>query len=173
MAETPGMEAVAVRGVTLKEELAVVSLNGVPNTPGVAARIFAEVARHQILVDDIVQNIYESGRFANLGFSTNAADAAEAEAVCQRLAAELGIGSVVVDRGVSKVSAVGVGLRNHASTAATMFEALANAKINIDNISTSEIVISCIVRREDGPDALRRLHAAFELDEPNQSTGAK
>ncbi len=171
MAETPGMEAISVRGVTLKEDLAVVSLSGVPNTPGVAARIFAEVARNHILVDDIVQNMYDDGRFANLGFSTNASEAGEAQAVCERLAAQLGIDRVEVDEGVSKLSAVGLGMRTHTGIAATMFEALANAKINIDNISTSEIVISCIVRRKDGRRALQCVHDAFGLDKANSDNG--
>ena len=164
MAEKPGMEAVAVSGVTLKEDLAVVELHGVPNTPGVAARIFAEVARNNILVDDIVQNIYDGGKSATLGFSTDAASAAEARVVCERLAQQIGIAAVEVDEGVSKVSAVGVGMRTHTGIAATMFDALAHAEVNIDNISTSEIVISVIVRREDGPKALRCLHEAFEFD---------
>ncbi len=161
--DASGMEAVTVSAVTLKEDLAVVTLTGVPNTPGVAGRIFGELARHQILVDDIVQNIYDGGRHANLGFSTDAATVPETRSICERLASELGILRVDVDEGVSKVSAVGVGLRTHASTAATMFDTLAAAKINIDNISTSEIVISCIVRREDGLAALRCLHDAFGL----------
>ena len=167
MAEKPGMEAVAVQGVTLREDLAMVSLTAVPNTPGIAARVFAEVARHHILVDDIVQNIYEGGRLANLAFSTNAADSAEAKRVCERLAGELGIGKVEVDEGVSKVSAIGVGMRTHSGIAATMFDALSKAAINIENISTSEIVISVIVRREDGLKALRFLHDAFELGKAN------
>ncbi len=167
MHETTDMEAVAVQGVTLTEDLAVVSLNAVPNTAGVAARIFAEVASNHILVDDIVQSIYDSGRFANLSFSTNAGDAKEARIICERFAAELGIGSVEIDESVSKVSAIGVGMRTHAGIASTMFDALARAEINIENISTSEIVISCIVRREDGPKALQFIHEAFELDRKN------
>ncbi len=166
MNETSNMEAISVRGVTLREDLAVITLQGVPNTPGVAARIFAEVARNHILVDDIVQNIYDEGRLANLGFSTNAGDAREARAVCERLAEKLGIAALSVDEGVSKVSAIGVGMRTHTGIASTMFDALANAEINIQNISTSEIVISCIVRREDGQRALRFLHDAFKLDQP-------
>lgn len=169
MAETPGMEAISVNGVTLKEELAFVELNGVPNQPGVAGRIFAEVARNNILVDDIVQNVYDGGRLANLGFSTNAGEAKEARVVCERLAAEVGFAGVEVDNGVSKISAVGVGMRSHTGIAATMFEALAKAEINIKNISTSEIVISCIVRREDGQKALRYLHEAFALDAPQKN----
>jgi len=164
MAETPGMEAIAVQGVTLREDLAVVSLLGVPNQAGMAARIFAQVARHHILVDDIVQNIYDGGRLANVSFSTHAGDAAEARAVCERLTAELGIRGVEVDEGVSKVCAIGAGMRSHSGIAATMFEALSKAQVNIENISTSEIVISCIVRREDGCKALQFLHEAFHLD---------
>ncbi len=173
MSETPEMEAIAVQGVTLKEDLAFVSLGAVPNTPGVAARIFAEVARNHIIVDDIVQNIYDGGAYANLGFSTTSAEASEAKAVCERLAATLGIGSVEIDEGVSKVSAVGVGMRTHTGIASTMFDALSRAEINIENISTSEIVISCIVRQEDGPRALRFLHDAFELDKQDSGNGAE
>ena len=170
MAETPGMEAIAVEGITLKEDLAMITLYGVPNTPGMAARIFAEVARNHLLVDDIVQNIYEGGKLANLSFSTNAGDASEARAVCEAMAENLDIAGVEVDEGVSKVSCVGVGMRTHSGTAATMFEALSKAGINIENISTSEIVISCIVRRRDGVEAMRHLHEAFGLDRPADGT---
>jgi len=169
MTETGGMEAISVQGVTLKEDLAVISLTAVPNTPGIAAKIFAEVARNHLLVDDIVQNIYDGGKLANLGFSTNASDANEAREICERIATRLGIGGVSLDQSVSKVSAVGVGMRTHTGIAATMFEALSRAAINIENISTSEIVISCIVRREDGAKALRYLHDAFELDKADGS----
>lgn len=172
MTETPSMEAIAVQGVALKEDLAFVSLSAVPNQPGVAARVFAEVAKNQILVDDIVQNIYDGGKLANLGFSTNTSDVREARRVCERLVATLGIGRVEVDEGVSKVSAVGVGMRTHSGIAATMFEALSHAAINIENISTSEIVISCIVRREDGPKALRFIHDAFKLDQAPARPGS-
>ena len=71
MSETEGMEAITVRGVTLKEDLAVITLTGVPNRPGIAADIFAEITRHQVLIDDITQTLYEDGRIANIGFSTN------------------------------------------------------------------------------------------------------
>ena len=171
MAETPEMEAISVQGVTLKEDLSMVSLNGVPNRTGVAAGIFTEVARNHILVDGIVQNIYGGGELANLGFSISAGDAAEARAVCERIAAELGILSVEVDECVSRISAVGAGMRTHTGIASTMFEALAKAEINIESISTSEIVTSCIVRSEDGPKALQCVHDAFGLDKPRDNGG--
>ena len=167
MSDTPGVEAISVQGITLREDLAIVELGAVPNTTWVACRVFAEVARHNIQIDDIVQNLYDGGRYANLGFSVHTRDAADARDICERLAAELGIGNVDVDENVSKVSAIGAGMRNHVGVASTMFEALSRAEINIKNISTSELVISCIVRREDGPKALQWLHDAFGLDRPS------
>ncbi|HEY3246218.1 MAG TPA: ACT domain-containing protein, partial [Phycisphaerae bacterium] len=88
----------------------------------------------------------------------------EARAICERIAQESGFKGVEVDEGLAKVSAVGVGMRTHTGVAATMFKALADAKINISHISTSEIVLSCIVRREDGHKALQVVHDAFGLD---------
>jgi len=121
------------------------------------------------MVDDIVQSVYDGGSLANLSFSTNSTDAREVRSVCEKIAAKLGIARVSVDEGVSKVSAVGVGMRTHTGIAATMFEALAAAEINIENISTSEIVIGCVVRREDGQRALRAIHDAFKLHEKNSA----
>lgn len=161
-----GLEDVAVRGATLKEDLATIVLAQVPNTPGIAAEVFAEVARHHLLVDDIIQNFYEDGKYANIGFSTNQSQAAEALETCQRMAKERGFGHVNLDENVSKISIIGVGMRSHVGVASTMFKALADAKINIDSISTSEIVISVIVHMEDGPRALQAVHEAFKLDQP-------
>ena len=173
MAETPDMQAIPVQGVTLREDLAMVTLLGVPNRAGLAAHIFAQVASHHILVDDIVQNIDEGGRSANLSFSTNVSDAAQARIVCEKLAHDLHIQRVVVDEGVCKISAIGVGMRSHTGIASTMFEALSKAAINIENISTSEIVISCIVRQEDGHKALQYIHDAFDLDKTSSSENGK
>ncbi len=164
MNETSSMEEVVVEGVTLKEDLAVISLHGVPHQAGLAARIFAELGHHHILVDDIVQNIYDDGKYANISFSINTSDASTAHNLCQQLARDMIIENVTLEQGVSKVSAVGVGMRTHTGTASTMFEALAQAQINIKNISTSEIVISCIVNSTDGVRALRSIHNAFGLD---------
>jgi len=164
MDNTPGMEDVAVRGATLKEDLATIVFTQVPNTPGIAAEIFAEVGHHRILVDDIIQNFFDDGKFANVGFSTDQAHATEALEVCRRFADERGFGGVDLDENVSKVSVVGIGMRTHTGVAATMFKALAKAQINIDTISTSEIVISAIVRKEDGARALQAVHSAFGLD---------
>lgn len=164
VAETPDMEQIVVRGVTLKRDLARVLLMGVPNKPGVAGDIFARVAEHNIVVDDIIQNIYERGGLANIGFTTTLGDLDEAKGICEKLAREIGIRSVEVDSNVAKVSIVGIGMKTHTGVASRMFKALADGQVNIQNISTSEIVISCIVDQNDGEKALRLLHNAFELD---------
>ena len=169
MAETPGMEAVSVRGVTLREGLAAISLSGVPSTSGVAAKIFRAVAERDVLVDDIVQSIYDNRRLAHVAFVVAAEDAEETGAVCRTIAADLGIERVEVEADVSKLSVVGVGMRSHSGIAAKMFDALAAKGINIQNISTSEIVLSCVVRSKDGLAALQALHAAFDLDKPPTS----
>ncbi len=171
MDKTQGMEEVAVRGATLKEDLATIVLTRVPNRPGIAAEVFAEVARHHLLVDDIMQNFFEDGQYASIGFSTNADQSLEALEVCKRMAETQDFGSVELDENVSKVSVVGVGMRSHAGVASTMFQTLANAKINIHSISTSEIVISCIVPQEDGARALQVIHEAFELDKAPDEGG--
>ena len=115
----------------------------------------------------IVQSTYDNGRLAHLAFVVVAEDAEETGAVCRTIAGELGIERVEVEPEVSKLSVVGVGMRSHSGIAAKMFDALASQGINIENISTSEIVLSCIVRSGDGLAALKALHAAFELDKPS------
>ena len=162
--ETPDMEAFAVQGVTLKQDLAMLTLVGVPNHPGDAARIFAAIAREGILVDDIMQNISDGGNRVTIGLTISASDLKDAQRVCDALTRDLGIERIEVQQNVAKVSATGVGMRSHCGVAAAMFDALAHARINIERISTSEIVISCIIRESDGPNALRAVHDAFHLD---------
>jgi aspartate kinase len=160
------MEDIVVRGVTLKKDLARVLLMGVPNHPGIASKIFARIAQHSIVVDDIIQNIVLKAKEANIGFTTSRADAKEAAVVCGEMAKELGIRQVEVDEKLAKVSIVGVGMKTHTGVASKMFAALAEAQINIQNITTSEIVISCIVDEKDGERAIQVLHSAFSLDQP-------
>jgi len=158
------MEDIVVRGVTLKRDLATVVLQGVPNQPGMASKIFAQIAKHNIVVDDIIQNIYSQGAEANIGFSTTTDDAKEAAVICRELTKEVPIKAIEVDDKVAKVSIVGIGMKTHTGVAAKMFNALSEAKINIKHISTSEIVISVIVDLKDAEIALRTLHTAFGLD---------
>jgi aspartate kinase len=164
VANTAGMEDIVVRGITLKRDLARVVLMGVPNKPGVASKIFARVAQHQVVVDDIIQNIVEQASEANIGFTISKSDAEEAQVIGEELMKELGIRRVEMAQDLAKVSIVGVGMKTHTGVAARMFSALANAKVNIQNITTSEIVISCVVDEKDGDKAVQVLHSAFGLD---------
>jgi len=165
--ETTGMEEIVVRGVTLKRDLASIELIGVPNKPGLASQIFASLAKHNIVVDDIIQNVYEHGNEANIAFTTSQSDAQEALVVCEEIKSRIGFKDINLDENVAKVSIIGIGMKSHTGVAAKMFAALADAKVNIENISTSEIVISCIVHKKDGEKALQILHSAFELDKNN------
>ncbi len=161
--ETPNMEEITVRGVTVKKDLARITLMGVPDEKGIAARIFHSIASENIVVDDIIQNPLPDGN-ANISFTVEKADFREARTISEKINSELGGKGVAYDDQVAKVSVVGIGMRSHTGVAAKMFEALAEAGVNIQNISTSEIKISCIVAREEADEALRKIHTAFELD---------
>ncbi len=165
--ESPDLEAVIVRGAALKKDLARVEMTGVPNRPGLAAEIFTMVASREVVVDDIIQVIHEGGRTADISFTIEAADREPAQAVGEQLKREFPDMNTVIRKDLAKVSVVGVGMRTHTGVAARMFEALHQANINIENISTSEIVISCVVKSDDGPAALRAVHATFALDQEN------
>jgi len=169
VSESKGMEDLVARGATLKRDLARLTLLGVPNAPGQAAKIFARIADQHIIIDDIIQNVVDHGKRANIAFTVERGDAEETQALCRRLTAEVGFDAVDVDADVCKVSIVGVGMRSHYGVASRMFGAMAAGGINIQNISTSEIVISCIVSSKDGERALQLIHQAFELEKPNSS----
>lgn len=164
MAHPPGMEDIAVRGATLKREVTRLTLSGLPNQPGVAAAIFQEVAGRGVMVDDIIQNIEADGASVTLGFTVEGRDAGEMQTVGDLLAQRFGASRVNVNSDLARVSVIGVGMRSHRGVAARMFEALSGEKINIENISTSEIVISVLVRRADAERALHAVHKAFDLE---------
>lgn len=162
--ESAGLEQVIVRGAALKKNLARVKFAGVPNVPGMASKVFARIGEREIVVDDIIQVIYSDGAKADISFTIEAKDLGDARTAAESLLAEMpGVSLDFQDR-MAKVSVVGVGMRTHTGVAARMFEALHQANVNIENISTSEIVISCVVKQDDGDKALRAVHAAFELD---------
>ena len=163
VAETPVMEHIVVSGAALKKNLVRVTLKNVPDHPGLAAAIFGEIAAANIVVDDIIQNVLDDGT-ANISFTVEDGDLADIRPVVDRLAREAGEGSEpVYHQELAKVSVVGVGMRSHTGVARRMFKALAEAKVNIQNITTSEIKISCIIARPDGPRALQAVHDAFDL----------
>lgn len=161
VAESQDMERLAVSGAALKDKLARVSLRNVPDHPGVAARIFHIIADANIVVDDIIQTIADD-RTAAISFTVDLEDLADARKVVEKLCQTLHCDARFDDK-LAKVSVVGVGMRAHTGVAQKMFAALAAAKVNIQNITTSEIRISCLINREQGKEALRVVHDAFEL----------
>lgn len=162
VAETKAMEHLVVSGCALKKDLTRVTLKQVPDRPGVVAAIFSAVGEANIVVDDIIQNVLPDGT-ANISFTVEHGDIADLKNVVQNQLKDLGGGNAAFDSALVKVSVVGVGMKQSTGVAARMFGALAKEKINIQNISTSEIRISCLVAKEDGEKALRAVHAAFEL----------
>ena len=153
-----------VRGVAAEEDVAKLTLVGVPDRPGVAAAIFSPLAEKGISVDVIIQNVSLHG-VTDLSFTVAGGDLAAAEKLVKKISREIGAEGVMTDAGVAKVSIVGTGMLGQPGIAARMFEALSAARINIEMISTSEIRITCIVGRERAKDAVRALHRAYKLDE--------
>ncbi len=163
MQETKAMEKIVVSGVTYNKSEAKITVRAVPDRPGVAATLFSEMSRGGVNVDMIIQNIGEKGK-SDISFTVERADLKKAMLKVRKVANSLQAGDVVSDEGIAKVSVIGVGMRSHSGCAADMFEALANEKVNIQMISTSEIKISVIVDEEDVAKAVKALHRKFHLD---------
>jgi aspartate kinase len=162
--EDRDMEQVVVSGVTYDRNQAKITLLGVPDRPGIAARLFGGIAKEDIIVDMIIQNISQEG-LTDISFTVPRADAKKAVSLVSTLVREIGANDVQLTEDIAKVSIVGVGMRSHSGVAATMFETLAREGINIMMISTSEIKISCVVDAKYTELAVRALHDAFGLGE--------
>jgi len=160
--ETKSMEDIVVSGVTLNKNEAKVTMTDVPDKPGVAAKIFKELARMSINVDMIVQNISRT-RATDISFTVPKTDLNKTLKIARKVGNKVKSGKILSDTDIAKVSVVGIGMRSHSGIAAIMFEALAKAKINIEMISTSEIKISCIIGKRHAKKALRVLHKVFGL----------
>ena len=161
--EDADMEAVAVSGVTGDRNQAKVTVVGVPDKPGIAARLLGPVAEANILVDMIIQNVSHES-LTDFSFTVPRVDVKKAVPIIQDVAKEIGAKSVSVTEAIAKVSLVGVGMRSHSGVAAKMFEVLSREGVNIMMISTSEIKISCVIDEKYMELAMRALHAAFGLD---------
>jgi aspartate kinase len=161
--EVKNMEDVVVRGVALDKNQAKVTLVGVPDRPGVAARVFKALAEAAINVDMIVQNIsHGTGTPAtDISFTVDKPDLLKARKVIDGLQGEIGYREVLADEKIGKLSIVGVGMKSHSGVAAKMFETLAREGVNIGMISTSEIKISVIIALDKSEQASRAVHAAF------------
>jgi aspartate kinase len=159
------MEQVVVSGVAYDRNQAKITLLGVPDRPGIAARLFGGIAKENIVVDMIIQNISQDG-LTDISFTVPRGDATKAVGLVKTLAREIGARDVELSEGIAKVSIVGVGMRSHSGAAATMFDTLAREGINIMMISTSEIKISCVMDAKYTELAVRALHEAFGLGNP-------
>ena len=156
------MEQALIRGVALDASEVKVTLDDVPDRPGVAARLFRAVADAGINVDMIVQNVSHDGR-TDLSFTVGREDLARVTAALDAIAPEVGAVRSSVDDAIAKLSLVGAGMKSNPGVAADMFDALAAEGINIDMISTSPIRVSCVIRAADAERAVRAVHARFGL----------
>jgi len=156
-----------VRGLAHDRNVAKVTLVEVPDRPGVARSVFEPLAEAGIIVDTIVQNVGHGGA-TDLSFTLARADLAKAKRILEPIARELGFRELTTDSAIAKVSIVGAGIQNAPGYAARMFGALADAGINIEMISTSEIRITCLIAEDQLEAAVRALHAAFELERPDE-----
>jgi aspartate kinase len=159
--EVAYMEQVVVRGVAVDKDQAKIVVSNIVDRPGSAARVFRTLADANIIVDMIVQNIGRQG-VANLTFTVPQVDKAKAVKALEPVLSEIGGGQVTVHEQIAKLSVVGVGMKTHSGVAATLFQALADAGINIELISTSEIKISVIIALDKADEGARVAHAAFE-----------
>ena len=161
--EETDMEKVAVSGIAYDKNQARITLRKVPDQPGIAAKIFASLAKSQIVVDMIIQNTRAAG-LTDLTFTVSKSDYKKALEIQKKVAREIKAEDVYSDEHITKVSIIGVGMRSHSGVAGKMFSVLANENINIMMISTSEIKISCLISEKYTELAVRALHDAFELD---------
>jgi aspartate kinase len=153
-----------VTGIAYTRDEAKITLLKIPDQPGVAASIFGPLEEAGINVDMIVQNISEDGRRTDLTFTVSRAELDRALAAIRKAAPQIGYKDLISDKGVAKVSIIGIGMRAHPGVAQTMFKTLAEKGINIQVISTSEIKVSVLIAEDYVELAVRALHSAYGLD---------
>jgi len=166
--EDKSMEQVMVSGVAYSKGDARITLAGLPDVPGVAARIFTEIASEGIVVDMIIQGSTGDAKLANLSFTVPRLDRQAAIRVLEGMKKEWQDLQISSDENIAKISVIGVGMRHHAGVAAKMFQVLGSENINIHMISTSEIKVSCVIEDRHTAKAVQVLHDAFGLDRPLQ-----
>lgn len=164
--EDESMESVLVSGIAYDKDQAQITLVHVKDTPGISAQIFSPLAEKKILVDMIIQNPSKDG-VTDMTFTVPRADVKLTIKTLEELRYEIGYEQLVSNLNVSKVSIIGVGMRNHSGVASRAFRALADENINIKMISTSEIKVTCLIDDKYTELAVRTLHNAFKLDEGN------
>lgn len=162
--EVETMEHIVIRGVAADKNQVKVTVQAVPDQPGIAARLFSHLADNNISVDMIVQNVSEEGH-TDISFSIGSDDLPRTKKTLEGFVESIQARGLMVADNVAKVSIVGVGMRSHSGIASKMFSALADHNINIEMISTSEIKISVVIEKEHADRAVQLLHDAFELGE--------
>jgi aspartate kinase len=161
--ESIAMEQPIISGVSQDLSEAKITVTAVPDRPGEAALIFETLADLGVNLDMIVQNVSADGT-TDITFTLPTADVERAGAALQARQSEIAFGELITDEAVAKVSLVGAGMRSHPGVSATFFRTLADAGVNVEMISTSEIRISVVTRAEKAADAVKALHTAFGLD---------
>ncbi len=160
--EVSKLEKVQVRGVTADQDIARISVSKVPDTPGVAFQLFSQLAKQNIHLDMIIQNLNHE-EHNDISFTVPNDDLAEAASIANTFSEKVGGGEVIIKKDVSKVSIVGTGITGNAEVASLLFGTLSDLGINIEMISTSEIKISCIIDANSSDLAVVSLHNAFDL----------
>ena len=162
--EENSLENAVISGITSSDNDSKITLRNVPDTPGIAAKILSPISEAKIDIDVIVQNV-ASDKLTDFTFTVKTENADKAVDILKKQTNDFGGGEIELVKDISKVSVVGVGMRSHAGVASQMFNALAEKKINIDMISTSEIKISVVVSRKKSKEAVAALHDAFNLED--------
>ncbi len=163
--EGGNMEQAIISGIAHDKSEAKVTIVGVPDRSGVAARIFQAIADADINIDMIVQNVSAAATgLTDISFTLSRSDGSKATGIVQKLQGEIGFKSIQYDDQIGKLSLIGAGMRSHPGVTATFFAAMADAGVNIEMISTSEIRISIVCREADLERAVKAAHSAFELD---------
>ena len=157
------LEKNTVSGIAYTKDEAKITLSRVLDKPGVSSKIFGPLAKGNINVDMILQNISQDGKFANLSFTLPRADLEKALKILKKEKSKIGYKKIISSNNISKISVVGVGMRSHAGVAQTLFDTLGKNKINIQVITTSEIKISILINEEHTDLAVQKLHQAFKL----------
>ena len=155
------MEKAKIVGVTSSKNEGKITLSGVPERPGIAAKVFTALAKAKISTDIILQSSSVNKEYNNISFTVNINDLSEAVMISEKIKDELGAEGVTAEENIAKISVIGIGLKTHNETTAEIFDTLAENGINIDMISCSEINVSCIIKEEDVEKAVNALHSKF------------
>jgi aspartate kinase len=170
VSEAKKVEQAIISGVAHDLGEAKVTVAGVPDKPGEAAAIFRTIADAELNIDMVVQNVSKATGRTDISFTLPTGDGKTAMGALERVREQIGFESLMYDDHIGKVSLVGAGMKSHPGVTARMFEALAEAGVNIELISTSEIRISVVCRDIDVPAAVQAVHTAFNLDGTEEAT---